>query len=462
MKILLISCYELGHQPFNLASPAAHLLAAGFDVKCLDLAVEPFDEQRIREAKLVAFSTPMHTALRLARKVSLRVRALNPECHVCFYGLYAGMHSDLLLGSRRGLPCADSVIGGEFETPLVQLARDLSLGLNPTNSGIKTATSSGGTSTVRQEFLVPARHLLPSLGRYVHLVIKDRSYHAGYVEASRGCAHRCLHCPITSVYNGRFRIVQKDVVLADIEQLVELGAKHVTFGDPDFLNGVKHSLAIVRKMQERFPFLTLDFTTKIEHILEYQHLFTEFRKLGSVFVVSAVELLNDEILRLLEKDHTRENVQEALQITRNAGVALRPSLMPFTPWTTIQDLTDLLDFIEINQLYDQIDPIQLSIRLLLPPGSSLLNQPELQAFLTVFDCEKWVYEWRSADEEMDLLQNRIAGIVESESKAGADNFATYLKISQAVAEFSGDFNRRRLPKYERKQWAPRLTEDWFC
>jgi hypothetical protein len=175
-----------------------------------------------------------------------------------------------------------------------------------------------------------------------------------------------------------------------------------------------------------------------------------------------VELLNDAILRLLEKGHTREDVEEAIQITTNAGIVLRPSLMPFTPWTTINDLIELVDFIEMNQLYDQVDPIQLSIRLLLPPGSSLLDQPELQSFVTGFDSEKWVYEWRSADEEMDLLQSRIARIVERDYQAREDHFTTYLKIRQAVSEISGGYQSRHLQKYERKEWAPRLTEDWFC
>ena len=59
----------------------------------------------------------------------------------------------------------------------------------------------------RQQFVVPRRDLLPPLERYARLDDGARQKLAGYVEASRGCAHRCLHCPITPVYNGRLRIV---------------------------------------------------------------------------------------------------------------------------------------------------------------------------------------------------------------------------------------------------------------
>src|SRR5438270_10486806 len=117
MDVLLLSTYELGHQPLALARPAAHLIAAGHRVRCQDLAVEPLDEAAVRAARLVGVSVPMHTATRLGVRLAERVRALNSAAHVCFYGLYASLHADVLLGRL-----ADSVIGGEFETPLVALA----------------------------------------------------------------------------------------------------------------------------------------------------------------------------------------------------------------------------------------------------------------------------------------------------------------------------------------------------
>ncbi|RMF67151.1 MAG: hypothetical protein D6743_05340 [Calditrichaeota bacterium] len=258
MRVLLIATYELGHQPLNLASPAAHLAQAGCDVSCLDLSVQPFDDTLAGEAHLVAFSTPMHTALQLALRAAERVRKLNPRCHICFYGLYAGLHAQQLL--RRGI---DFVVGGEFERGLAQLAHALQNGGPVPAEGVISHTHAGGVFLGRQSFLLPKRDLLPPLERYAHLLNDSRQSQVGYVEASRGCAHRCLHCPITPVYRGKLRLVPREVVLADIEQLVESGAEHITFGDPDFLNAVKHSAAVVDEMHRRHPALTFDFTAKI-------------------------------------------------------------------------------------------------------------------------------------------------------------------------------------------------------
>src|SRR5215211_5830198 len=120
MRVLLLSTYELGHQPLGLARPAADLLSAGHEVRCLDLAVDPLNEALVGWAGLVGISVPMHTATRLGARVAARVRELNSAAHIAFYGLYASLHADVLVG-RLG----DSAIGGEYEGPLVALAAAL-------------------------------------------------------------------------------------------------------------------------------------------------------------------------------------------------------------------------------------------------------------------------------------------------------------------------------------------------
>src|ERR1700716_1806436 len=82
MNVVLISTYELGRQPFGLASPAAWLRARGHDVACLDLSREALDEAVIRDAELIAFYVPMHTATRLAAGLIAPIRETNPRAHI--------------------------------------------------------------------------------------------------------------------------------------------------------------------------------------------------------------------------------------------------------------------------------------------------------------------------------------------------------------------------------------------
>ena len=116
MKIVLISTYELGRQPFGLASPAAWLRADGVEVVCFDLSREELTEAVVREADAIAFYVPMHTATRLAVALLPRIREINPRAHLCFYGLYAPVNEAYL----RGLG-VETILGGEFEEGLVDI-----------------------------------------------------------------------------------------------------------------------------------------------------------------------------------------------------------------------------------------------------------------------------------------------------------------------------------------------------
>ncbi len=346
--VLLISCYELGHQPIGIASPLGFLERAGYAPDVIDIAVESLDAEKVTRARFIGISVPMHTALRLGVRVAERIRQINPACHICFYGLYASLNAEYLLEHH-----ADSTIGGEYEKPLVQLVDSLA-GRSVDVEGVSQRAGLEGLRKVsvqapflkRLPFAVPSRGTLPPLEKYARLEEDGSSRLAGYVEASRGCKHLCLHCPIPPVYDGRFFVVPREIVLEDIRNQVRAGATHITFGDPDFLNGPTHSLRIVRAMHEAFSDVTFDCTVKIEHLLKHRSILPDLRACGCIFIVSAVESLSDTVLANLEKGHTRADVFTALAILREVGIALRPSLVPFTPWETLDDYLYLLDFVE--------------------------------------------------------------------------------------------------------------------
>src|SRR5215510_15336549 len=290
-SILLVSCYELGHQPAGIAMPLALLQRAGYHTETLDVSVEGFDEDKAKRARFVGISVPMHTALRLGLRLAEQIRRLNPGTHICFYGLYASLNSEYLLGG-----VADSVIGGEFEEALLEQVRSVLQENETADERLRKATNHSVSVLARLNFATPDRRMLVPLDHYAKLEFRGEQRLAGYVEASRGCLHLCTHCPIPPVYGGRFFIVPIDVILQDIRHQVASGATHITFGDPDFLNGPGHALKVVRAVHAEFPRLTFDFTAKVEHILERRELFPELAASGCVFMISAVESLSDTVL----------------------------------------------------------------------------------------------------------------------------------------------------------------------
>lgn len=462
VPILLISCYELGHQPLSLAWPQALLRQAGFSVSTLDLAVQPFDLAAARAARLVAIAAPMHTALRLGVAAATQVRRGNPLAHICFWGLYAGLNAAILLET-----VADTVVGGEDEAALVRLAEALASGARP--AGLWAGALVGGRDRPplsRPVLPVPDIRGLPPLDRYARYVSKGVARLAGYVEASRGCRHTCQHCPIVPVYGGRFFVVPAEVVLAQVRQQVAAGAEHITFGDPDFLNGPGQARKVTRALHAEFPRLTFDFTTKVEHIIKHRALFAELTDLGATFVTSAIESLSPLVLERLQKGHTAADIDMALEILDNAGLALRPTLVAFTPWTTLDDYVALIDFVEARGLQTHIPPIQLGIRLLLPPGSPLIQAPYAGLWLRELDASNFTYRWEHPDARMDRLHGQVAArlaLADERREPAPETYAAVRALALTAAQAGPDRIARTLPdRLPARPEPPRLTEDWFC
>ncbi|MBT5773962.1 MAG: radical SAM protein [Dehalococcoidia bacterium] len=448
----------MGHQPLGLASPAAALRIAGHHVDTLDLAVESPEAARFSEVDLLAISMPMHTAARLGIELAKRIRQINPELPIACYGLYATLIHDRL--TSDGL--ADHTIGGEYEPGLVALASQLSSSSAPAQADLVAGPL---PSFIRQTHPTPSRDGLPPLSNYTRLRIGDEERLTGYVEASRGCAHQCTHCPITPVYGGRLRLVQLEPVLADIDQLVEAGAQHITFGDPDFLNAVPHSLAIIEQAHASHPALTFDATIKVEHLLEHAELLPRLREAGCIFITSAFESMNDAILHHLAKGHVRADLDRALAAAEDAGLIVRPTWVAHTPWTTPEDFLNLLAFIEDHGLVEHVQPVQYAIRLLLPPGSPLIATLDAEGRLDDFDDNALTHTWRSSDPRLDELQLEIAEIVEASACANCDPepaTETFRKVKAAAhRHLRGDDSPVEVAEQPRRA-VPGLTESWFC
>jgi radical SAM superfamily enzyme YgiQ (UPF0313 family) len=439
-EILVVSCYEMGRQPVALAAALAALEQAGFRPAALDVSVEKLDPAALRRARLVAVSVPMHTALRLGVLVAARARELNPAAHIAFFGLYATLNAEHLL-ARHG----DSVI--ESSEALVELARALSEGRAPRPTVARP-----------REAPLPSRAALPSLERYARLEVCEGGPRlVAFVEASRGCKHLCRHCPIVPVYRGRFFAVPRENVLADVEQQIARGAEHVSFADPDFLNGPTHALKIARELNARWPAMTFDATIKIEHLLQHRELLPELAKCGLMFITSAVESLSDRVLGALHKGHSAADVPLALQLVRDAGIELRPTLLPYTPWTELRDLPELFEFAGDHDLAFAIDPVQYTLRLLIPPGSAILDGDEPRPWLRSFEPEAFGWSWTHEDPRVDALWRQSAALMQE--RAGAEAGETFAALHDLAARAA---QRPRPEMRAARRKTPRLTEPWFC
>ena len=190
-------------------------------MRCLDLSVEPWDPPLVGWADAVAFSVPMHTATRHGP----RARAAASTAPTCAYGLYAAMCHGVV----------DVTIAGEYEAALVAWANGTSTPVTPVLDRSPPRRGAHARSQ-RAAAARPLRALIDAAGRP-----------AASVEASHGCAHRCRHCPVPVVYDGRIRIVDEDAVLADVAQLVAAGRDAPDLRRPRLPQRAAHSLRVVAR-----------------------------------------------------------------------------------------------------------------------------------------------------------------------------------------------------------------------
>ncbi len=448
MKVVLINPYEIGRQPFGLAQPAAWLTRAGFEVHCLDLALQRLEPDVLRDAHVVAIYVAMHTATRIAVEAIPRIKSIAPKAHLCVYGLYAPMNEKLLrvLG-------VDTVLGGEVEPALMSLMQRLAAdGQTQTEPVINLS---------KIEFITPDRRALPALTRYAHLQLPDGGRKTvGFAEGSRGCKHLCRHCPVVPVYQGMFRVIPVEVVMADVRQQVAAGAQHISFGDPDFLNGPAHALKLVNALHAEFPDITYDATIKIQHLVDHAEILPTLKNTGCLFITAAVESVDDRVLELLAKNHTNDDFARAVALCRAAGIALAPTFVAFTPWTTLEGYIELLKRLLELDLVESVPPIQLAIRLLIPQGSRLLQLPDFTTLIGEFDAKLLGFPWKNRDARVDRLQTQVQELVaqtEAKNLSRREIFVGIWKLAHAALGLEAPLLAARVGAS-----IPRLSEPWYC
>lgn len=443
-KVLAISTYELGQQPLVLARIATLLDTEGIDYALCDNSVANRSFEQVEDFCLtdgtrpthILISVPMHTATQLGRKIAQKARALFGDSVVV---IAVGLYAKVALSMQS----------------LFDLGID-----SLTHKSLLDSLGVENTHKANTPDEKPNRNALPTITNYAHLMLENEKRLVGYVETTTGCAHTCRHCPVPVVHDGKFKAVRSDIVLAEIAELYQQGARHITFGDPDFFNGPTHALKIVRQMHKSWPDLSFDATIKVEHVLEHPDIWNEMRESGLEFIVSAFEHTSDYILNKLAKGHTKYDIVEALDILRLAGIEVRPSLLPFTPWTNKENLLELIEFIFDNDLVGSIDPVQMSIRLLIPLGSLLMADPQLK--LGSWNPESLSYEWRSDDPKIDTLQAKFSDIAQESDKRQENPIMTFVKMREAAyAHFGMEAPVREIPIIDICS-KPRLSESWFC
>jgi len=428
LKILLLSFYDLGKQPKIISELYKKLDNGSNQIDIVDYSIEE-KNLTLDNYDVLGIYASMHTASVLAEQY-LRDRKLPNKLFV--FGLYANVFSEMF-SNFQSIHSFDS---DELESLL-------EVQLNP-NYSFKHS--------------VPDRTILPSITDYSHIVDGSNNLIAGSVETTYGCKHECTHCPVPIEFKGMFKTFGTEKIITDVTNQVEEGAKHISFNDPDFFNGPKHALKILQLLNEKHPSITYDSTIKVEHILKYPDYFQELKNLNMLFVISAFETTNDHVLNILQKNHSSNDLNKAVELSLENNIDIRPTWMPFSPWTEQNDLISIIKLIENYKLRETVDPIQLTIKLLVPKNSLILKRPEMKEYLLDYDPSSFSYAWKYKFPNIDNIQNELfTYVLQHESE---NEYAQYLGLVDILESHTNE-TLLNSEKYSQRI-VPKLSETWFC
>ena len=428
MKILLTSFYDLGKQPKIIAEIVDRYNSAEIDFDFFDFSVEDQNKD-LENYDVLGIYAPMHTATILSIEY-IKDKILPNKMFT--FGLYGSVLEDF-----------NSSIRYIKDIESDELALFLEI-----NDDHQFSLKNN----------IPNRQIFPDISNYAHLVDGSNNIIAGSVETTYGCKHSCTHCPVPISFNGTFKTYSLEKIISDVENQVNQGAKHISFNDPDFFNGPIHALKILESLNKKFPTITYDSTIKVEHIIKYKKYFKELSSLNMVFVISAFETTNDLVLSILEKNHTSNDLNTSIEISQDFGIDVRPTWMPFSPWTELNDLSNIVNLIEKYKLRETVDPIQLTIKLLIPKHSLIIKKPEINKYLGNYEKNSLSFKWEYENNDVEKLQSSLFDFILHNSEL--DEHKQYLGMVNIIEKFT-DTELLKNSTYDFKN-VPKLSETWFC
>lgn len=405
-NILVVSSFEGGYQPITALSAYTALRNAGYhNLRFHDTYVDGLPDDLFADADLVAVAVPLFDALQAALQLSEMIRASRPEAKIVFFGQYATLNAARIPGRY-----ADYAVCGEWEQPLVNLARHLCTGEVLDKMGLVDARDARANMIphpyiTRNRIELTDRSVAPGLQKYpqphVEKMLGTSDIVVGGVESTRGCHHKCAYCSVYATYDGKVVPIKDDIVVEDVRNLVALGMTHLTFTDAEFFNAKNQGLRLLRVLHAEFPDLTYDFTTRIDHILEHEEALREMQTLGVRFITSALEFPTQVVLDVVSKEISIDDIEQAIVTLRRIGIRLSPTFIMFNPWVSKADMETFREFIKRNDLDGVVDPIQYETRLHLYKGSPLLTRHST-AGLELIEHE-FHYDWKHPDPDVDAM-----------------------------------------------------------
>jgi len=335
--------------PMGLAQIAAVLERDSYRVSLIDanaLKLNPGEvASQVTDADIVGL-TAMTPTINAAINIARVIKQVKPELPVVLGGPHATLLPEETLNTA---PEIDIIVRGEGEEVFIDLLKNMDHhktlsnvpGINYRKDGHIINNLSPTTNVDLDSLPFLAYHRLPR-DKYRPHPPHGRDLPFAAIITSRGCPYKCSYCS-KPIGGAKFRGQSPERVIAEIVYyMTKFGVREIAFYDDVFTLNQKRACAIAEGMLNRK--LKIHWTCETRVNLVDKELLQLLRRAGCYAIAYGIESASPQILATINKGITLEQIEEAVAITREAGLQTIGYFMVGSPGETPQSITETINF----------------------------------------------------------------------------------------------------------------------
>lgn len=257
----------------------------------------------------------------------------------------------------------DFLIVGLGQLPIMKLCNQLEKGQpgeGIENCYVQGKSHHGGYCTVYSEehaldkFELPDRAAVPFSQYYVGLCPDNPTT---TMVTSMGCPFKCAFC---DCHNQRIQMRTAEKIMDEIEIIQKMGIKSILFQDELFTLKPQRVKQICENLIERKTMLHWSVKSRIDCIQPWMP--ELMKKAGCFNIHFGIESGNNSTLARMKKGYNTNQIQQAVQLVKAAGLACTGNFMLAYPGEDEKDIRNTIAFANVLNL----DLVQFSITLDIP------------------------------------------------------------------------------------------------
>ncbi len=344
MKLILIRPFLTGEAyepPLGIGFIASYLREySDIDIEIIDNDVLRWSNRKIRDELAIEKPDLVGiSAFSYNRFKGFEIAKIAKELGI--FVVFGGVHTTFVdKETLEDFPYIDVIVRGEGEETMLKLIEKIKS--NEEIDDIVGITFRKGREIIRnpdRDFIKDINSIPPPAWDLFPM----EKYKYYPVFGTRGCPFNCIFCASPRLWKRKLRVREPKRVVDEIEELlIKYGKKIVHIKDDTFTARKGWALKVCDEIENRNLKFTWECMGRVNTV--DKELLTRFREVGCRLIEYGVETGNEEIMKKINKQITKDQVRNAVIISKETGLKVGTFFMVGHPGENEQTLKETFDF----------------------------------------------------------------------------------------------------------------------